>query len=103
MSLTGDAVSEDLLVTEFQERNAAFSPDGRWFAYQSNASSVEGVYVRPFPDAETALHQISTNGGTRPLWAPDESELFLSGRGPCARRAGSDVPRFLAADADGGD
>ena len=76
VSLTGDPVSEDLLVTEFIEGNAALSPNGQWVAYQSNASGEFEVYVRPFPDADSALHQISTNGGTRPLWAPDGSELF---------------------------
>ena len=81
VAMTGDPVSEDLLVTEFDERNAALSPDGRWFAYQSNASGVDEVYVRPFPDADSALHQISTNGGTSPVWAPDGTELFYQDAG----------------------
>ena len=76
VSLTGDPVSEDLLVTEFNEGNAVLSPDGQWVAYQSDASGTFEVYVRPFPDVDAALHQISTNGGTHPLWAPDGSELF---------------------------
>ena len=76
VSLTGDPVSEDLLGTEFDERNAALSPDGRWLAYESNTSGRFEVYVRPFPDALSAVHRISTNGGTQPLWAPDGSELF---------------------------
>ena len=78
VSLTDDPLSEDLLVTEFTERNAVLSPDGRWVAYQSDASGTFEVYVRPFPDADAALHQISTNGGTRPLWVPDGSELFYA-------------------------
>ena len=76
VSLTGDPVSEDLLVTEFNESNAVISPDGRWFAYQSNASGEDEIYVRPFPDADLAFYQVSTTGGTRPLWAPHGSELF---------------------------
>ncbi len=32
--------------------------------------------MRPFPDADSALHPISANGGTSPLWAPDGRELF---------------------------
>ena len=47
-----------------------------WVAYQSDASGVNEVYVRPFPDADSALHPISTNGGTAPLWTPDGRELF---------------------------
>ena len=52
VSLTGESVSEGLLVTEFNERNAAISPDERWFAYESDASGAFEVYVRPFPDAD---------------------------------------------------
>ena len=81
VSLTGDPVSEDLLVTEFNESNPAFSPDGQWVAYESDASGASEVYVRPFPDVDAALHQISTNGGASPLWAPDGSELFYADDG----------------------
>ena len=81
VSLTGDPLSEDLLVTEFSERNAALSPEGRWVAYESNASGTYEVYVRPFPDADSALHPISTNGGTTPLWGPDGRELFYQNDG----------------------
>ena len=81
VSLTDEPVSENLLVTEFNELNAVLSPDGRWFAYESDASGADEVYVRPFPDADSALHQISTSGGRRPLWAPDGSELFYEDRG----------------------
>ena len=81
VSLTGDPVTEDLLVTEFDESNPAFSPDGHWVAYESSASGTSEAYVRPFPDVDAALHQISTNGGTTPLWAPDGSELFYADDG----------------------
>ena len=32
--------------------------------------------MRPFPDVDAGRWQISTNGGTRPLWGPDGRELF---------------------------
>src|SRR5262249_39934139 len=35
--------------TPFDETSAQFSPDGRWVAYQSNASGRVEIYVRPFP------------------------------------------------------
>ena len=76
VALSGDPVSADLLVTEFDEKSAVLSPDGRWFAYQSDASGEMEVYVRPFPDADSELHRVSTDGGTSPLWAPDGRELF---------------------------
>ena len=32
--------------------------------------------MRPFPNVDERLWQISTSGGTRPLWAPGGGELF---------------------------
>ena len=34
------------------------------------------VYVRPFPDVTSGKWQVSTDGGTRPLWARNGQELF---------------------------
>jgi len=95
VSLTGDPVTEDLLVTEFDESKPAFSPDGQWMAYQSDASGTSEVYVRPFPDVDAALHQISTNGGTTPLWAPDGSELFYVDAGRLLAVTVQTEPTFL--------
>ena len=65
-----------LLQTAFGERNAEVSPDGRWVAYESNESGQDEIYVRPFPDVESGRWQVSTGGGTRPLWARNGRELF---------------------------
>ncbi len=67
---------EPLIVTEFMERNAEVSPDGRWLAYQSDESGQYEVYVRPFPEVDQGRWPISTIGGTRPLWGRDGKELF---------------------------
>jgi hypothetical protein len=63
------------LASRFDESNAAFSPDGRWLAYQSNESGRTEVYVRPFsrPGEKT---QVSTDGGMYPTWARNGKELF---------------------------
>jgi hypothetical protein len=38
------------------------------------------VYVRPFPDVNKGLWQISPKGGDTPLWSPNGRELlYLSG------------------------
>jgi serine/threonine-protein kinase len=59
------------------EYAANISPDGRYFAYQSAESGGRfAVYVRPYPDASSGRWQISTEGGTAPLWAPSGRELF---------------------------
>ena len=39
------------------------------------------MYVRPFPDADTGLWQVSTGGGSKPMWAPDGRELFYVSAG----------------------
>ena len=74
LSLEGS--SKPLLATEFNERNGEISPDGRWLAYQSDASGQHEIYVRPFPNVEDGQWSISSGGGTRPLWSPDGRELF---------------------------
>jgi len=52
------------------------SPHGRWLAYEANNSGQFEVYVRPFPDVNSGTWQVSTGGGTRPLWARSGQELF---------------------------
>jgi serine/threonine-protein kinase len=68
-----------LVHTPYREFNGEISPDGRWLAYESSESAVNQVYVRPFPNAEAGHWQISTAGGTRPLWARNGRELFYVG------------------------
>jgi serine/threonine-protein kinase len=76
VSLTGEPRTTPLVHTPFNETHAKLSPDGRWLAYHSNESGADEVYVRPFPDVDTARWQVSTGGGVKPLWNPDGSELF---------------------------
>ncbi len=51
------------------------SPDGRWLAYISDESGRMDVYLRPYPEGGRQV-QISTDGGTEPLWRRDGHELF---------------------------
>jgi len=57
------------------ETHAAFSPDGRWLAYQSNEGGGAEVYVRPFP-GPGGKWQISTGGGRYAAWSRAGKELF---------------------------
>jgi len=55
----------------------AFSPDGRWLAYASaEPGTLFEVYVRTFPGPGVKW-QISTGGGSFPLWSQDGRELLF--------------------------
>jgi Tol biopolymer transport system component len=56
--------------------NLEFSPDGRWIAYQGFDSGRWEIYVQPFPAVESGRWQVSSGGGSRPLWAPNGKELY---------------------------
>jgi Tol biopolymer transport system component len=64
------------------EFGSAFSPDGKWLAYASNAdpnpqnpSTNFAVYVQPYPPTG-AKYQISQTAGTWPMWTPGARELI---------------------------
>ncbi|HSE24523.1 MAG TPA: protein kinase [Pyrinomonadaceae bacterium] len=63
------------LQTNFDERGAKFSPNGRWVAYESNESGANEVCVRAFPPT-AGKWQISTSGGEQPRWRRNGKELF---------------------------
>jgi len=65
------------VATPFDESSASFSPDGRWVAYQSNASMRNEVYVRRYP-LGSEQWQVSNAGGESPLWSPDGKELYYA-------------------------
>ena len=68
--------AELFLGTPFVEVFPAFSPDGRWLAYQSIESGTNEVYVRPFP-GPGGRWQVSTGGGILPRWSRDGCELLF--------------------------
>jgi len=60
---------------------AAVSPDGRWLAYASRVSGRDQIgrdeiYVERYPELGNR-QQISTGGGSLPLWSRDGQELFF--------------------------
>ena len=94
MSLIGTRRSEPLVQTKFREMNAELSPDGRWFAYQSDESGRDEIYVRPFPNASGGKWKVSSSGGTRPLWAHSGDELFYESAGALMHVAVTREPTF---------
>jgi serine/threonine protein kinase/Tol biopolymer transport system component len=73
--LEGDRQAQPFLRTSFNERSAVFSPDGRWLAYTSNETGTMQVYAVRYPDGGGRM-QLSTDGGTEPVWAASGRELF---------------------------
>jgi len=69
--------SEPFLRTPANELNPAFSPDGKWMAYQSDESRNFEVYVRPFP-GPGGKWLVSSGGGFVPVWSRDGRELLYS-------------------------
>jgi serine/threonine-protein kinase len=63
------------LNTSATEAEPAFSPDGRWVAYESSETGVAEVYVRPFP-GPGGKWQVSNGGGSFPVWSKNGRELF---------------------------
>jgi len=76
LSLDGERKLTPLLRTPFDETNAVFSRDGRLVAYTSNESGRAEVYAQPYP-AMDARVQISTDGGSEPVWSRSGRELFF--------------------------
>jgi Tol biopolymer transport system component len=70
----GAAPHEPLLRAPGQQANPDVSPDGRLLAYQSDESGRPEIYVRPYPAGDREW-QVSTDGGTSPVWNRRGGEL----------------------------
>ncbi len=70
-----DRKTAPFLNSQYAEAAPRFSPDGRWIAYVSDESGRYEVYVQPYP-GPGGKYQISTDGGTEPVWNPNGRELF---------------------------
>jgi hypothetical protein len=69
------AVPDTVLGTMADESYPVPSLDGRWYAYVSDRSGRPEVYVRGLGESD-ALLQVSSEGGTEPVWSRDGRELF---------------------------
>jgi serine/threonine-protein kinase len=66
------------LSTASPEFEPMFSPNGRWVAYSSAEAGSREVFVRPFP-ASAGRWQVSTAGGSNPVWSRVRPELLFRG------------------------
>jgi eukaryotic-like serine/threonine-protein kinase len=89
LALTEDRAVRKIWILPLKDRNPhlfaegplyetapRFSPDGHWIAYASNESGRYEIYVRPYP-GPGGKWQISTEGGTEPVWNPKGREVFF--------------------------
>ncbi|MBI3417186.1 MAG: PD40 domain-containing protein [Verrucomicrobia bacterium] len=76
ISLDDPSHPQPLIRTEADEKNASFSPDARWIAYNSEESGRAQVYVQPFPKGGSRV-LVSRDGGEMPVWNPNGKELFF--------------------------
>ena len=70
-----DRKERPFLETQYNETAPRFSPDGHWLAYASDESGRWEVYVLPYP-GPGGKWQVSTEGGTEPVWNAVGRELF---------------------------
>jgi Tol biopolymer transport system component/predicted Ser/Thr protein kinase len=69
------------LATPFNERDAQFSPDGKWVAYISDAGGAAQIYLRPFAPPEAGAGsaagqwQVAQGNNNEPRWRSDGKAL----------------------------
>jgi hypothetical protein len=67
---------ELFLQTPSVEDRGAFSPDGRFMAYESNESGTFQIYVQPFP-GRGGKWQVSNTSGRYATWSRAGKQLFF--------------------------
>jgi Tol biopolymer transport system component len=90
-----DRKAEPFFQTSFNQGATQFSPDGGWVAYISGETGRPEVYVQPYP-GPGGKWQISTEGGTEPLWNPNGKELFYRSGDKMMSAEITTHPRFSA-------
>lgn len=93
-----DRKAAPFLRTSFNQGATQFSPDGRWVTYISDETGHPEVYVQPYPGPGEKW-QISTEGGTEPLWNPNGRELFYRSGDKMMSAEITTRPRFSAGKA----
>ncbi|MEQ1911355.1 MAG: protein kinase [Vicinamibacterales bacterium] len=74
--LDGSRPPEMLLNSGADEMNGEVSPDGHWLVYEDSQSGRAEIYLRSFPNVRQFVRQVSTSGGTRPVWDRNGREFF---------------------------
>ncbi len=93
--------------TQYNERDAQFSPDGRFVAFESDELGHAEIYLQSFP-RPGSRHKVSVGGGTQVRWRADGKEVFyvapdkhlmavaIREEANLAAAVGTPVPLFVA-------
>jgi hypothetical protein len=73
LQLAGGRPLAPVIASAANETEAAFSPDGRYLAYQSDETGRSEIFVQAYPSGGRS--QITTTGGTDPRWTAGGREL----------------------------
>lgn len=87
----GEAI--DFSRNSHNELYGVLSPNERYLAYTSDISGRVEVHVRPFPEGP-GQWQISSSGGTAPVWGPGGNELFYESDNELMRVGVSTTAQF---------
>jgi eukaryotic-like serine/threonine-protein kinase len=80
-SMTGDTTPKGISTAPTAiETMPRISPDGRWVAFTTNESGRDEIVVQPFPGPGGRV-QVSSGGGSEPVWSRDGRRLFFRGEG----------------------
>jgi hypothetical protein len=73
--LDGSASARPLLTAAFMERDARYSPDGRWVAYVSDESGRPEVSINSVTGPPQRI-VVSSQGADQPVWQRDGTAIF---------------------------
>jgi len=71
-------LGNSLNVAGFRGTFPAFSPDGRWLAYQYVEAAAPEVFIRSYPEGRV-IGQVSIGGGMEPRWKPSGVLFYRNG------------------------
>lgn len=77
-----------IVATEYHETSGTISPDGRGFAFVSNETGQNEVYIQAFPGVGAGAGdrvRVSAGGGVTPFWGGDAQTLFFQSAGGFVR------------------
>ena len=76
---TGAGKAVRMTANETLERNARFSPDGKWVVFSSAESGRDEIQIVPFDPSRPVSSgkiAVSQEGGSEPTWSKDGKEIF---------------------------